>query len=580
MSTVTVTPRWFGESRPPLLGWFHQPQDAMVRAGVVICPPLGKEYLTTHRAVRRLADRIAARGFLVLRFDYPGTGDSARDDEAAHDLDAWLAGVREAQDELCRLGVPEVAVVGLRIGATIAASALRPQTRRLVLWDPVGTGREYLREQAALHRVSVGADLGGLPSSVSDGGRPVVGPGTVFSEATASALRALTLAPVVDFASGAEAGDERVLLLVRSGQVARSVQPLVGQVGIRTEPVHGQRELLDVASYDSVVPVSTLDLIGQFLADHTPDLRCRVDVVPVPEAVVGRSATGDVVERVHRLGPHGLVAITTQSADASGPWAVLLNVATDHHVGPGALWVAVAREAARLGGRAIRFDRRGVGESTPTDEASGGDVDVPLTYTAESVDDVADVLAALGRAQGQPTPAPSVLIGLCSGAWAAAVAARRTRSVAVVLINPLLWLSRPQPIGPARLRQGDEAAGGAALAIRGGRSRPWRSRVKSWLPYAVWRLLGVWGLVHVPETLLRPLVRGGTQVHLLLGVSERPLFDSQRGPESAERLRRTGRLHVLDVVEADHSLQSGDGRAAVQRALLAIIQDTRARSIR
>src|SRR5215831_1771331 len=60
-------------------GWLYEPLAPLsenVKTGIVLCGPLGHEALWLHQTMRSLTDRLAARGFAVLRFDYAGTGDS------------------------------------------------------------------------------------------------------------------------------------------------------------------------------------------------------------------------------------------------------------------------------------------------------------------------------------------------------------------------------------------------------------------------------------------------------------------------------------------------------------------------
>ncbi len=70
-------PTWFGPEMAPLYGVIHVPAGRRARGGVVICPPLGKEHVDTYRGLKLLAQELCERGFLVLRFDYHATGDSA-----------------------------------------------------------------------------------------------------------------------------------------------------------------------------------------------------------------------------------------------------------------------------------------------------------------------------------------------------------------------------------------------------------------------------------------------------------------------------------------------------------------------
>ena len=111
----------------------------------MICPPLGQEYIRSHRTCRILASRLAEKGQDVLRFDYYGTGDSGGDAEelsVSGAIEDTLAGIEEIKDVA---QVRRVTLVGLRAGALIAAHAARasPAVDRLVLWDPVTDGKAY-----------------------------------------------------------------------------------------------------------------------------------------------------------------------------------------------------------------------------------------------------------------------------------------------------------------------------------------------------------------------------------------------------------------------------------------------------
>src|SRR4051794_16899669 len=75
---VRRTPYYFKSQGQWLFGWLHRrEQAAHPDHGVIICPPVGHEQVHAHRSLRHLADALAGAGFLVMRFDYHGTADSA-----------------------------------------------------------------------------------------------------------------------------------------------------------------------------------------------------------------------------------------------------------------------------------------------------------------------------------------------------------------------------------------------------------------------------------------------------------------------------------------------------------------------
>jgi pimeloyl-ACP methyl ester carboxylesterase len=151
-----MQPFYFGSSQKQLFGVYHPPDAATARrpSAVLLCYPLGHEYLRAHRAFRNLAVALAGQGFHVLRFDYFGSGDSGGMGEDTT-VDQCLADIGTAIDELKDMsGRSLVSLIGLRFGATLAtlAGASRADVDRVVLWDPVLDGKVYVETLAAVHR--------------------------------------------------------------------------------------------------------------------------------------------------------------------------------------------------------------------------------------------------------------------------------------------------------------------------------------------------------------------------------------------------------------------------------------------
>lgn len=145
---------FFGEGEARLFGVHHTPAAQPRDRAVLLCGPGPQEANGAHRAFRKLASLLAARGFHALRFDWRCTGDSAGASADA-DLDRWVDDVRTAARELADLaGVRGLSIVGMRLGAAVAlrACAAGVRARDIVLWEPVVRGAEYLDELEALDR--------------------------------------------------------------------------------------------------------------------------------------------------------------------------------------------------------------------------------------------------------------------------------------------------------------------------------------------------------------------------------------------------------------------------------------------
>lgn len=188
-----------------LFAFLHLP-DAPLQGAAVLCAPLAEEKLWSHRVFVSFARALAGRGFAVLRFDYRGEGDSDRGFEES-DFDSRVADTHAAIDELKRLapGAGPVTLVGLRLGATIAAAAAatRDDVEQLLLWDPVTDGADYMQSvlrtnlmaQMAIHRKVV-EDREALVARLARGDTVNI-EGYALSDALFRQASAVQLAPLL-----------------------------------------------------------------------------------------------------------------------------------------------------------------------------------------------------------------------------------------------------------------------------------------------------------------------------------------------------------------------------------------------
>ena len=143
-----VEPMYFGPGGS-LFGVFHPAERPRSRTvGIVLGYPAGHEHLRVQRTFRNIAAALARHGFPVVRFDFSGAGDSSGDG-ALMSVAAWQDDLAYAIDEVGKRGqVKRFALIGLRLGATIAwqVSLRRTDLDLLVMWEPVVDGGRYVRE--------------------------------------------------------------------------------------------------------------------------------------------------------------------------------------------------------------------------------------------------------------------------------------------------------------------------------------------------------------------------------------------------------------------------------------------------
>lgn len=544
---MTELPVWFGPGDRQVFGWLSVPATGTATAGVVLCPPMTEEARATHRTFRTLGELLAGRGVLALRLDYRGTGDSSGRLTDPNLVADWLDDVALAVAELRRAGVVRVGAVGMRLGATIVAEASnRLGLDHVVLWDPCLSGRSFLREGQALFGMSTGAVA--ARGEVAD--EPVVDtPGFRFPSALVTELSRLDLRHFTSNLPsnpGSVPHRGRVLVLPRADRPVppRLRRQLAGEQ-VSWHPVHGQAELLDVPPSAAKVPADALTFVVGWLDDASKAAR------PVPVRIVARvesvlrAADGTLVrERAARWTDHRLFGMVTEPvsvgpAQRGLPWLLFLNVAAEHHIGPGRQWVELARSWAALGYRCVRLDLSGIGDS-PTRPGRSDNV----IFAPDWLDDVPSVVAELA-ADGSEV----VIVGLCSGAHAGMEAALVTRVRAVLGINARMSAPEMSPAGPIF----DPRRRAARPPTR------WVGRISlrhRRLGGGIWRIYRQLAFWHAPLSAVADVAATGTEL-LLIANPE----DAREFAEVAvwtlfgrPRLRRNPRYRSIVDAEVDHSL--------------------------
>ena len=423
----------FGAPPGPLVGLYHAPEGPTIRPmGVVLCNPLGYEAMCAHRTYRCLAERLAARGFPVLRFDYHGTGDSSGYADGPGRVRAWRESIGAAIDELReRAGVHTVALIGVRFGATLAAivAAERRDVEALVLWAPSPSGRAYVRELRAFGMIKQPA---GAPRQHLHGGEEAAG--YLFDRATVTDLSA------IDISVGRERTVARALIVGRD--VLPGAEPRLAKhfeecgVDVRLTTDSGYARMMRDPQ-ETVVPFATLDRIVDWLEEWAygeaptpaPPMSTRNALV-----TASRVPGVNVKEQAFRFGEgQRLFGISTQPTnrplDSQRPAVVFLNVGANHRVGPNRMYVSLARDLASLGYLGFRFDVGGLGDSTVPPGAPENRL-----YSKDSVGDVKAALTFLGERFGVDR---FLLVGLCSGAYLAFhTCVEDPRVTGQILLNP------------------------------------------------------------------------------------------------------------------------------------------------
>lgn len=430
-----MVPVFFGAAGRKLLGEYHAPNPPDGEAGrgcaVVLCNPLGWEAFASQRSYRVLADRLAAKGFPVLRFDYAGTGDSEGSDFERGRVRAWLDSVGSAIAEIQRLsGLSAVGLVGAHLGATFAAAvsseAAEGSVASLVLWAPFLSGKSYLRQVRA-YRMLNAPGAAERPSGREEAA------GFVLTQETIDDLSAL------DLSSWMPPPGCRVLVLNRDEQSPEErLAARLARAGASVERahLHGYAQMMQEPR-KSVVPEAVFGKIVAWLGEAHPGRAPAPAPADSPRPAV--LMTAEAREEALFLGrggrSFGILTSPTAPSSASAPVIVWLNTASDHRIGPNRLYVTLARRLAGLGFTSLRFDPPGIGdgEGPELEPAS-------QPYSRERLAEVRDALDWLAAERAARRFA---VVGLCSAAYVAFHLAREDRRVASeILINPQTFVWR------------------------------------------------------------------------------------------------------------------------------------------
>lgn len=431
-----------GQEAPPqavpiavdgLFGWLHR---GCLGRGVVLCGAQGFEQVAAHRAWRDLAERIAATGCSVLRFDYPGDGDAA-------DLDAprpadWVASIRRAMRVLREeAGAQEIALVGLRLGGTLAALAAQEEpVERLALLAPFLTGRAYRREMTmrgqTINRRADGSLLPQEPGELTVGGFRL-------APQTLADLDAVDLRSV----AGASRRPAAAALLLGPAEPLQAPLAALG-VAVTTGPLPGLAQLVGDPIF-ATQSHETASAIAAFVSEGAR---------PLPHAAAAGSDFGTPisgpgwVEEPVRFGP-GLFGILClpREGHPRGSGVVLLPTGKTVRSGWGRQTSTLGRGLAADGFCSLRLDLLGIGDAQDRPDGAS-----PL-FAADSGEQIrAAVDLVSARCDG-----PAVLVGTCSGAHAAFHAACRDPRIGGALIVNLArfdWDSGEQVEAALRERFG------------------------------------------------------------------------------------------------------------------------------
>jgi len=409
-------------------GWLHEGEPAAAR-GVVLCQPFGREAMWVHKGWRVFAEALAAAGSPTLRFDYAGTGDSAGESEDGEQIEQWLRSIRSAIAYLKQTtGVTQVALCGVRLGATLAALvAAEEEVDELVLLAPVLSGRQYLRELRLLQQNWL--ETGGIHVEPTPADAD-------YAEAVGHRLIASSVATLRKFD------------LLRDTQLTQHPPPRL-LVLDSYDPVRSKK-LVDAcraAGSDAVFEAfdegaafmqesgvtetprraiaRIVDWLGAPALVESKDMAALIGPAETPVLIADGARETPVIFDNGRL--FGILCEPEEGAPSRRS-VVFVNPGATHRIGDARISVTLARRLARQGVASLRFDVGTLGDSV-------GAVDkrpLSMLFSRAGCDDVVSAAAYLASRGFDDVSCFAV----CSGAYVCLHAAPVSPHIrSLVLVN-------------------------------------------------------------------------------------------------------------------------------------------------
>ena len=582
-------PMYLRREGKQLFAWLHRAAAASSPAlGLVICNPFGYEEVCAHRSVARIAEAAANVGVPVLRFDFEDCGHSQGDDSSQSSVEGWTNCVHGAIDALkAATGLTRVCVLGLRLGATLAALACveREDIDGFIAMAPVVKGRAYLRE---LRVLLLSNSAGQSAPEHADGA--IEAAGFVLSAAVRRGIESLDLAKLAKLPA------QSVLLLDRDDlptakDFAESMRARNAEVDVRTWQDYAR---LMTDPQTAHLPAEAVDAISQTLkiwrqrAEGRAERTTAHAGAAVPSS--SRVVTDEVEERIVSIpsGTTELFGVLAQPADQAAQQRVrkcvlMLNAGSVHSIGPNRQWVRLSRRWAAQGLASVRLDIAGIGDS-PAHVGAAANV----VYSPRAVEDVA---AATAAARKMFPLAQIEVLGLCSGAYHAFKTAVAGHEIAgAIIVNPLTFNWNESEASAnvqeyeysqltskyrralftldpwVRLFNGQLELRTISAAVLG----RLRSLAKSRLMH-VGRAIG-WRLRSDLVEDLRSAVRHGAKLKFVFSDTDPGLamLQSQSG-RALEELKQRGHVQVHVVPRADHTFSMTDAQSRLCDLLTALV---------
>ena len=428
-----IRPFMLRGAKGPLLSIYYPPvRDSPARGDILLAPPFAEEMNRCRAMVAMQARALASLGVGTLVVDPFGTGDSGGDFSDGT-WSEWRDDLRRGIDWLRTSGNGCLALWGIRVGAIMAAELAVGDAAigRLLLWQPVTQGKSHFTQ---FLRIRIAAELerrGGIKSTDelrqrSAAGENIEVSGYPVGPNLARELDQVSLPAAADLASKHLAWFE----VLAAADMAHGNSRLIADyqahgVDLDYRPVVGPQfwQLHERAVAPALLAATTDAVAGWSESTAGASVSARAPA-GAPDNVLPPDAAAEY-PLTFPCGADTLMAILHRGA-ATARRAVVIVVAggPQYRAGAHRQFVSLARRLAERGYPVLRFDLRGMGDSSGTHlgyQQSAPDIRAAIDALVVEVPQIDEV----------------VLLGECESASGILFYAfRDSRVKGMMLVNP------------------------------------------------------------------------------------------------------------------------------------------------
>lgn len=431
---------WLKSDTDEIFFWHHLPENNVKNAAIIIISPIGPEYMSCHRSIKLLAEKIALSGIHCIRYDAIGMGNSSGNLEDPGIWDKWIDSPQKIRTYLKnQFNISEIIFIGLRSGCLILSEAIRTaQIKTAVFWHPQIKGAAYIRSTQLLDSVLYKKTHASETTTMEGGGYPI-------SAELQNNIRDTTLS------SEHYRYIENALIIETKGATKKSkLNEILMSAGIKTELTH-----LD--GLDNMIKQVTLSEIPHSNIEFIQNWITQLDIPKLAnprndEDIDSDYSNPEYKESVININANRKLfgILTTPNNNEKDLLVIFVNTGAAHHAGPNHIHVDTARSLIKYGVTTFRIDISNLGDS-----ANNYEIDPPQEYPLNAASDINIAIEYINTLLPHKS---IVLCGISAGAhniFHAALTSSCERLRKIILINPetyyyhsehtLLSSGNPQP---------------------------------------------------------------------------------------------------------------------------------------